>query len=464
MNSTAFSLLANSSIRLDESQEVELTIGSLSIFIRPSGLTRLSDPVKPDLSASEPKTVAMMEYSKGSFSEVNSPVSLGEVQERKIAEGDETMENFELWVQLEDLMICHDDISDKSTDTWKTGLELSGDDDSIFSTFNNKISKQYQVLAIVGDNSEEFDENNNPVLNPANIDRGANHLAEGQIADSLATREKIRLSANEWRVIRVAVEHGTPIPSNSSKDMLLGYHYALRQQAKQLAKEKIEIQQRKDSAIAASNATCRARSDASHTNAKRNHQYGSRYENLEYSQRQSISKNLDSSFLSVDEQGNIIPKTPEAALVAAQAYLFTTRPSPGDLREHMHRAALNGLKMVGNKLSAKEEEAYRNKETHKPRSPHRHNSPWRRSSSRRSRSPSPKQHGSPKHGGTQRSRSPNRKYGYEEKRRWEHRALPAGFALRQYPRGSNYLMINKSTTDRRNHSHGSQTIYKQYKY
>jgi hypothetical protein len=36
------------------------------------------------------------------------------------------------------------------------------------------------VLAIVGDNSKEFDENNNPVLNPTNIDRGANHLAEGQ--------------------------------------------------------------------------------------------------------------------------------------------------------------------------------------------------------------------------------------------------------------------------------------------
>jgi hypothetical protein len=47
------------------------------------------------------------------------------------------------------------------------------------------------VLAIVGDNSEEFDENNNPVLNPANIDRAANHLAEGQTADFLATREKI---------------------------------------------------------------------------------------------------------------------------------------------------------------------------------------------------------------------------------------------------------------------------------
>jgi hypothetical protein len=93
MNSTAFSLLANGSAGTDENQEMEVTIGSLSIFIGPSGSTRLSDPAKPDPSASEPKTVAMIEYSEGSSSEVNSPVSLGEVQERKIAEGDETVEN-----------------------------------------------------------------------------------------------------------------------------------------------------------------------------------------------------------------------------------------------------------------------------------------------------------------------------------------------------------------------------------
>jgi hypothetical protein len=185
MNSTAFSLLANSNAEIDENQEMELTIGSLSILIGPSGLTRLSDPAIPDPSASETETVAMMEYSEGSSSKVNSPVSLGEVQEGKIAEGDETVEKFDLGVQLEDLVICHNDISDISTDTWKTGLELSEDDDSIFSSFNNKIGKQCQVLAIVGDNSEEFDENNNPVLNPANIDRGANHLAEGQTAESL---------------------------------------------------------------------------------------------------------------------------------------------------------------------------------------------------------------------------------------------------------------------------------------
>jgi hypothetical protein len=191
MNSMAFSLLANSNTKVDENQEMELTIGSLSIFIGPSGSSCLSDPTKQDPSASEPETVAMMEYSEGSSSEVNSPVSLEKVQKGKIAEDNEAMENFNAGVQLKDLMICLDDISDKSTDTWKTGLELSEDGDSIFSSFNSNIGKQCQVLAIIGDNSEEFDENNNPVLNPANIDRGANHLAEGQTAESLIAREKI---------------------------------------------------------------------------------------------------------------------------------------------------------------------------------------------------------------------------------------------------------------------------------
>jgi hypothetical protein len=172
----------------------------------------------------------MSESLVGSSSEANSPVSFiaTEVAEGKIAEADENMENFDLGDQLEDLMICHDDTSDKSTDTWETGLELHEDDDSTFSSFNSKFDKRYQVLAFVGDNSEELDENNNPVLNPTNINRGANHLAEGEIADSLATRGKIRLSVQEWGLIKTVVEHGTPIPGDASKNMLFGYHYALR--------------------------------------------------------------------------------------------------------------------------------------------------------------------------------------------------------------------------------------------
>jgi hypothetical protein len=150
---------------------MDLTIGSLNFCVGSLGSIRLSDPVSSDLSASEAKTTAISESSVGSSSEANSPVSFAatEIAEGKIAEVDENMENFDLGDQLEDLMICHGDASDKSTDTWETGLELHEDSDSIFSSFNSKFDNRYQVLAIVGENSEEFDENNNLVLNPANI-------------------------------------------------------------------------------------------------------------------------------------------------------------------------------------------------------------------------------------------------------------------------------------------------------
>jgi hypothetical protein len=215
MNSTTFSPLANKNPEVDEiqipfgtidfqpnqssftqvfksmDQDMDLMIGSLNFRIGSLGSIYLLGPAKPDLSASKFKTIVISESSEGSSSEINSLVSFAEAEEKKIIGGDETKENFDLEVQLEDLMIYHDDTSDKSADTWKTGLELHEDDSSIFSSLNSKFDNRYQVLAIIGDNSEELDENNNPVLNPANMNRGANYLAEGETTDSLATREKI---------------------------------------------------------------------------------------------------------------------------------------------------------------------------------------------------------------------------------------------------------------------------------
>jgi hypothetical protein len=141
MNSTTFSLLANSNLQVNEiqvpfgtvdfqshqssfaqlfesmDQDMDLTIGSLNFHVESLGSIRLSDSTKPDPSASEPETIEMSESSEGSSSKVNSPVSLAEAGEGKIAGGDETMENFDLEVQLKDLMIYHDDTSDQSTDT-----------------------------------------------------------------------------------------------------------------------------------------------------------------------------------------------------------------------------------------------------------------------------------------------------------------------------------------------------------
>jgi hypothetical protein len=217
MNLMTFLLLANSSLEVDEiqipfgtidfqphqsrftqvfesmDQDMDLTFRSLNFRVGSLGSIRLSDPAKPGPSASKSKTETTSESSEGSSSKVNSPVSFMEIEieKRKFAEGDKTMGNFNLEVQLEDLMISHDDTLDKSTDTWKTGLELHEDENSIFSSFDSKFDNRYQVLTITEDNSEELDKNNNPVLNPANINWGANHLAEGETANSLANWEKV---------------------------------------------------------------------------------------------------------------------------------------------------------------------------------------------------------------------------------------------------------------------------------
>jgi hypothetical protein len=51
-----------------------------------------------------------------------------------------------------------------------------------------------------------------------------------------------------------------------------------------------------------------------------------------------------------DEEEDFVQETPEAALVAAQAYLLTTQPKPGDPREHMHQAAIRSLELIEDKL------------------------------------------------------------------------------------------------------------------
>jgi hypothetical protein len=124
MNSTAFSLLTNNSPEVDEiqipfgtinfqphqssfmqvfesmDQDMDLTIGSLNFRVGLLGSIRLSDQAKPGPSASKSKKETTSESLEGSFSEVNSPVSFTEIEteERRFAEGDETVENFDLEV------------------------------------------------------------------------------------------------------------------------------------------------------------------------------------------------------------------------------------------------------------------------------------------------------------------------------------------------------------------------------
>jgi hypothetical protein len=194
MNSMAFSLLANSSARIDGNQETELTIGSLNIFIRPSGSTRLLDPTKPDPSASEPKMKAMMESSEGSSSEVNSPVSTEEAQ---IAEGDEIQEKFDTEVEA---FKTHNNARD-------------------FTAGSSGVSKRvHQLCVIITEAEEESRHKGNE-----GVDRQVDKIREHNKKD----KEKIRVSAGEWRIIMSAVNHDTEVPEGSRREVLMGYQYVL---------------------------------------------------------------------------------------------------------------------------------------------------------------------------------------------------------------------------------------------
>jgi hypothetical protein len=61
-------------------QDMDLTIGSLNFRVGSLGSIRLSDPAKPDPSASESETIAISESSEGSSCEVDSPVSFTETE------------------------------------------------------------------------------------------------------------------------------------------------------------------------------------------------------------------------------------------------------------------------------------------------------------------------------------------------------------------------------------------------
>jgi hypothetical protein len=165
-----------------------------------------SDPsIGKTAIATTPKTLV------GSSSEVSLPVSIKPTKGNTVEELDEIIENLDLEessgyqgmspdgnpnrsnnYSKEDFMVCYGNISNNSEDTWKLGLELYDDEQTIFSSGSNgDVHSQYQVYAIIDDSLEKIGGNNNPIINPGSVRRGANHMAEGATAESIAYRVKV---------------------------------------------------------------------------------------------------------------------------------------------------------------------------------------------------------------------------------------------------------------------------------
>jgi hypothetical protein len=192
----AFSLLANSNPEVDGNQEMELTFGSLSFYIRPPGSTRLLDPTKSIPSAGKTERMIASGSSVGSSSEANLPVSLttAENLQEKLEEPDKTGQK-----TIEEAAV------DKSRD--------------IASRSSNVSRSIHQLCVIITEAAEE--ENNHAVNKEVNMQ------VDKARSNGKKEKEKVHVSAREWRMIMTAVNHGTNVPVVSRREVLMGYQYML---------------------------------------------------------------------------------------------------------------------------------------------------------------------------------------------------------------------------------------------
>jgi hypothetical protein len=320
MNSTAFSLLAKSNPAINESQEMELTFRSLSFYIGPLGLTRLSDPAKSGPSESKTKTVTKSRSSVGSSSKVNSLVSLAatENMQKKLKEFDETQGEPDVGATL-----------DKPHDIPRD-----------FATGSSGVSRSiHQLCVIIIEAAEENNYTDNEEVD-MQVDK--------QRSTDKKEKKKVHVSAGEWRMIMLAINLGTDVPTDSRREVLMGYQYALHQRRKKLREEKDKFMRSQDNNSTSSGGYWDEYSDASESNIERRRDPKHSRRTIARTREESHTKS-ESAHPS-DEEEDFVQEIPEAALVAAQAYLLTTQPKPGDPREHMHQAAIRSLRFVEDML------------------------------------------------------------------------------------------------------------------
>jgi hypothetical protein len=258
--------------------------------------------------------------SVGSSSEVNSLVSFtaAENTQNKIKEFDGTREEPDI-----------EGTVDKSYDSQRD-----------FATGSSGVSRNiYQLCVIITEAAEEKDHADNAEVD-VQVDKSR--------SNGKKEKKKIRVSTGEWRIIMSAINQGTEVPANSRREVLMGYQYTLHQHRKKLREEKDEFRRSQENNSVSSGAYCDEYSDASESS-------GERHGDPKHSKRTTAWVREESHTRSIsahpsDDEEDFVQETPEAALVAAQAYLLTTQPEPGDLREHMHQAAIRSLGLVEDRL------------------------------------------------------------------------------------------------------------------
>jgi hypothetical protein len=167
-------------------------------------------------------------------------------------------------------------------------------------------------------------------------------------SNSKKEKEKIHVSTGEWRIIMSVINHDTEVPADSRREVLMGYQYALHQRRKKLREERDMFMRSRDNNSTSGGGYWDEYSDVSESSLERQRDPKHSRRTIAQIREESYMKSISAH--SSDEEEDFVQETPEAALVAAQAYLLTTQPKPGDPRGHMHQAAIQSLRLIEDKL------------------------------------------------------------------------------------------------------------------
>jgi hypothetical protein len=115
--------------------------------------------------------------------------------------------------------------------------------------------------------------------------------------------------------------HGTDVPADSRREVLMGYQYALHQRRKKLRQERDMIMRSPDYTSTPSEGYWSEYTNSSESIMERHrdpkHSRRTTARVVEESYTRSTSPNQP------EEEEEFVQETPEAALIAAQAYLLT---------------------------------------------------------------------------------------------------------------------------------------------
>jgi hypothetical protein len=225
--------------------------------------------------------------SVGSSSEANLPVSLAttENMQKKLKEFDKTQGEPDVEATVGK---PHDSPRD-------------------FATRSSGVSRSIHQLCVII--TEAVEENNH--VGNEEVDMQVNKTRN----NGMKEKEKIHVSTGEWRIIMSASNHDTEVPTDSRREVLMGYQYALHQRRKNLWEEKDMFMRSQHNNSASSGGYWDEYNNASKSSIERcrdpKHSRRTATRTREENHTKSISAHPS------DKEEDFVQETPEAALVAA---------------------------------------------------------------------------------------------------------------------------------------------------